>query len=72
MIISLSTEEITSLVENHIAEMGIKGNLDVSFKSSRSGTVDASIEITPASATAQSVASATETAIEPAYDSLIK
>jgi len=70
MIISLSTEEITSLVKSHISEMGIKGNLDVSFKSSRSGTVDASIEITTASVEAESVVS--DTATEPSYDSLIK
>jgi len=72
MTINLNTEELTSLVEKHMTDMGISGNLSVTFKGRNGNQIDTSVEILPAVSTEAADVPTTATATEPAYDSLIK
>lgn len=65
MTINLSTEELTSLVEKHISNMGLHGKLNVTFNK-KGNAVDTNVEILPVGTT-ETEAIATES-----FDSLIK
>ena len=50
MTINLNTDELTSLVRDHINGMGLKGQYNITFTRKNATTIDTSIEILPATA----------------------
>ena len=76
MTIQLNEQELTTLVENHIASLGFSGNLNVAFSSkNKITTVDTSIEILTVSQVIESIEEDETTVSEPqvsTIDALIK
>lgn len=68
MQITLSTNELKTLVTNHVESMGLKGDYEISFKARNGGHLDTTIEILPVG----SVKTETEAEDATGLDSLIK